>query len=100
MGSLLAILLAKRGLTVTVYDKRPDMRRVDISAGKSINLALAERGIAGLELAGVYELAEPQLVPMRGPHAASSRWWAGVSTLWLATPGTKLLGIPRMRSIS
>lgn len=66
VGSLLAILLSKRGMSVTVFDKRPDMRRVDISAGKSINLALAERGIAGLELAGVYERIKPQLVPMRG----------------------------------
>ncbi len=66
VGSLLAILLAKRGLSITVYDKRPDMRRTDISAGKSINLALAERGIAALKKAGVFESVETQLVPMRG----------------------------------
>jgi kynurenine 3-monooxygenase len=37
-----------------------------MSAGRSINLALAERGIHALKLAGVFEEIQPELVPMRG----------------------------------
>ena len=44
-GALLAVLLARRGFAVTVYERRPDLRKVAIAAGRSINLALANRGI-------------------------------------------------------
>ena len=50
-GSLLATLLARRGMRVAVYEKRPDMRRHQMSAGRSINLALAARGIHALQQA-------------------------------------------------
>ncbi|HWP95005.1 MAG TPA: NAD(P)/FAD-dependent oxidoreductase [Gammaproteobacteria bacterium] len=65
-GSLLAVLLARRGLRVTVYERRPDMRRHTIPAGRSINLALASRGIVALERAGLFEKLKPILVPMPG----------------------------------
>ena len=52
-GSLLATLLARRGHEVVVYERRRDLRSADISAGKSINLALANPGIRALEAAGV-----------------------------------------------
>jgi kynurenine 3-monooxygenase len=65
-GSLLAILLAKRGLRVTVYEKRGDPRVGAVDAGRSINLALAARGIRGLERAGVLERVMPLTIPMRG----------------------------------
>lgn len=65
-GSLLAILLARRGLRVTVYERRPDPRAVSQDGGRSINLALAARGIRGLELAGVLERVMPLAIPMRG----------------------------------
>jgi len=65
-GSLLAVLLAHRGYKVTVYERRPDMRKVDISAGRSINLALANRGIAALERAGLIDRVNPLLIPMAG----------------------------------
>ena len=65
-GSLLAILLAKRGLRVAVYERRPDPRRVIADGGRSINLALAARGIRGLKLAGVLERVMPLAIPMRG----------------------------------
>ena len=48
-GSLLAIYLAKRDFEVEVYEARPDMRNAEISAGRSINLALSDRGIAALK---------------------------------------------------
>jgi len=65
-GSLLAIYLAKRGIEVDVYEARGDMRREDVAAGRSINLALSDRGIAALREVGMdaYMLAEA--VPMYG----------------------------------
>ncbi len=65
-GSLLAILLAKRGFTVTVYERRPDPRVATVDAGRSINMALASRGIRGLKLAGVLERVMKFAIPMRG----------------------------------
>ena len=65
-GSLLAILLARRGDRVEVYERLPDMRRTRIPAGRSINLALAARGIRALELAGVMQDVMPLLIPMPG----------------------------------
>ena len=65
-GSLLAILLARRGHRVRLYERQQDMRRVPIDAGRSINLALAARGIRALELAGVMDEVRPLLIPMPG----------------------------------
>ena len=65
-GSLLGILLARRGLPITVFERRADMRREAMSAGRSINLALADRGIHALEHAGVLEAVRPLMIPMRG----------------------------------
>jgi kynurenine 3-monooxygenase len=66
VGTLLATMLTRRGYRVTLYEKRPDLRRANLSAGKSINLALAERGMYGLRLAGLMDDVEPLLIPMRG----------------------------------
>ncbi len=66
VGALLATMLTKRGYRVTLFEKRPDMRKVKVVAGKSINLALAERGIHGLRMAGLFDEVEPLLIPMRG----------------------------------
>ena len=65
-GSLLAVMLARRGFEVTVYEKRGDMRREEMSAGRSINLALAARGIKALLHAGVMDKVKPLMVPMPG----------------------------------
>ena len=65
-GSLLAILLARRGVKVTVYERRPDPRIANADGGRSINLALAARGIRGLALAGVLERVMPLAITMRG----------------------------------
>ena len=65
-GSLLATLLAKRGFKVTVYERRPDPRGVSANGGRSINLALAARGIRGLQLAGALERVMTFAIPMRG----------------------------------
>jgi kynurenine 3-monooxygenase len=65
-GSLLALLLARRGLSVTLYERRPDPRQGQPERGRSINLALAARGMRALERAGVMERVRPLLIPMRG----------------------------------
>jgi len=65
-GALLAILLARRGQPVEVYETRPDPRQVPADSGRSINLALADRGIHALKTAGVFEALGSSLLPMRG----------------------------------
>src|SRR4051812_5609466 len=72
-GPLLAIELKKRGFPVEIYERRPDMRRVQISAGRSINLALSTRGIHALQQAGIWDAMKKIIIPMKGRmmHAVS-----------------------------
>ena len=65
-GSLLAIFLARRGHRVTLLERRPDPRKTGGAGGRSINLALANRGIAALEEVGVMDRVRPALIPMVG----------------------------------
>jgi len=65
-GALLAVLLARRGFAVTLYERRPDPRQASPERGRSINLALAARGIAALERAGVMARVWPLAIEMRG----------------------------------
>ena len=66
VGSLQAVLLAKKGHQVDVYDRRGDIRDVDFIGGRSINLALSNRGWKALELAGVAEEIKEISIPMTG----------------------------------
>lgn len=68
VGSLLAIILRKRGHTVTVYERRPDMRKAAIGAGRSINLAMSARGWKALDLAGLRKDMEALAIPMYGRY--------------------------------
>ena len=65
-GPLLAILLRQRGFAVEIYERRPDMRQVQMNAGRSINLALSTRGIHALQQAGLWEFMRSIIIPMRG----------------------------------
>jgi kynurenine 3-monooxygenase len=65
-GTLAAVFLARRGLEVTLYERRPDLRRVQQPAGRSINLALANRGLAPLRAAGLETEVRKLLTVMRG----------------------------------
>ncbi|MFY2765053.1 FAD-dependent oxidoreductase [Arenimonas sp. MALMAid1274] len=65
-GALLATLLARRGWSVDVFEKRPDPRSRGYEGGRSINLALAERGLNALRLAGLQDAVMAQAVMMRG----------------------------------
>lgn len=68
MGSLLAILLRRRGHVVTVFERRPDMRKATMGAGRSINLAMSTRGWKALEMAGLKEEIELLAIPMTGRY--------------------------------
>lgn len=65
-GSLLALRMAQRGYNVQLVEKRPDLRKQHQDAGRSINLALSDRGLKGLRLAGVEEKAKKLCIPMLG----------------------------------
>lgn len=65
-GSLIAINFAKRGIKVDVYESRGDMRLEEVAAGRSINLALSDRGIAALREVGMDEYMLAEAVPMTG----------------------------------
>src|SRR6202048_4769681 len=65
-GPLLATSLVERGFRVEICERRPDMRRVRVSAGRSINLALSTRGIHALREAGLWDSMKNIIVPMRG----------------------------------
>lgn len=68
VGSLLAIILRKKGYGVTIYERRPDMRKAAIGAGRSINLAMSTRGWHALEIAGLKEEMEALAIPMYGRY--------------------------------
>lgn len=68
VGSLLSIYLAKRGYAIDLYERRPDMRKVKMSAGKSINLALSDRGWKGLEGVGIADEIKKIAIPMYGRY--------------------------------
>lgn len=65
-GPLLAVLLARRGFSIRLFERRADPRRASADAGRSINLALAARGIRALEHAGLMPSVRPLMIPMRG----------------------------------
>ncbi|MEO6404893.1 MAG: NAD(P)/FAD-dependent oxidoreductase [Ferruginibacter sp.] len=66
VGSLLSIYLSKRGYKVTVYERRGDMRKGKTLAGRSINLALSDRGIKALEEVGIMDAIRKICIPMHG----------------------------------
>lgn len=66
VGSLLSIYLAKKGYKVTVYERRYDLRKNRMSAGRSINLALSDRGWRGLEGVGIDDMVRKIGIPMKG----------------------------------
>jgi kynurenine 3-monooxygenase len=66
VGSLLSIYLAKRGHNINIWERRPDMRKEKMSAGKSINLALSDRGWKGLEGVGIADEIRKIAIPMYG----------------------------------
>ena len=66
VGSLLSIYLSKQGYKVNIYERRSDMRKKSMIAGRSINLALSDRGIKALEEVGLMEEIKKIAIPMHG----------------------------------
>ena len=65
-GSLLALRLGQRGFNVTVFEMRPDLRKTDISAGRSINLAFSDRGNKAMKLVDIEDTVKALCIPMNG----------------------------------
>lgn len=63
VGSLLAIFLRKQGHKVTIFDRRPDVRLVEFS-GRSINLAMSNRGWKALREAGIEDEIRKLALPL------------------------------------
>ncbi|SIT89907.1 FAD-dependent oxidoreductase [Pontibacter indicus] len=66
VGSLLSLYLAKRGHKVDIYERRPDMRKTLLDGGRSINLALSDRGFRALRGIGIEEAVRQVAIPMHG----------------------------------
>ncbi len=66
VGSLWAVYLSRAGYKVTIYERRSDIRKAEISAGKSINLALSVRGWKALDAVGVGDAVREIAIPMSG----------------------------------
>ncbi|MEH0830476.1 FAD-dependent oxidoreductase, partial [Micromonospora sp. CPCC 205714] len=65
-GCLLACYLARRGYPVALYERRPDPRTGTVERGRSINLALSERGLDALRRIGLEDEVMADALPMRG----------------------------------
>ncbi len=66
VGSLWAIYLLRAGYKINIYERREDIRKTDISAGKSINLALSFRGWKALDEVGIGDEIRKIALPMYG----------------------------------
>lgn len=96
VGVLLAIFLARGGRRVRVLERRSDPRSKDSESGRSINLALAARGLLALERAGVLKLLEADLVEMRG-RRLHDRAGNGPLLPYGQNPGESIHSISRAR---
>ena len=66
VGTLMGLMLARRGQRVRLIERRADPRLAAAERGRSINLALAARGLTALEHAGVLQRIAPQMIAMPG----------------------------------
>lgn len=65
-GSLLALRLAQRGHQIILVEKRADLRKNELPAGRSINLAFSNRGAKAMKMAGILNKVDKLLIPMYG----------------------------------
>ena len=66
VGSLWAVYLSKAGYKVSIFERRSDIRKAEISAGKSINLALSTRGWKAMDTVGIGDEIRKMAIPMTG----------------------------------
>lgn len=65
-GTLLALRMAQRGYKVELREKRSDMRNAEFIGGRSINLALSDRGLKALRIVGMEDQILEECIPMNG----------------------------------
>lgn len=92
-GSLLALMLGRRGYKVEVFERRPDMRKAQIQAGRSINLALSTRGLTALSAVGLDEAIRGLAIPMGGRMIHSVEGQQGFQPY--GKPGQAILSVSR-----
>lgn len=92
-GSLLALMLARRGYPVDVYERRSDMRKAQVEGGRSINLALSTRGLTALRAVGLDEAARSLAIPMAGRMIHSQQGELNFQPY--GKPGQAILSISR-----
>jgi kynurenine 3-monooxygenase len=66
VGSLISIYLKRRGYSVSLLERRGDMRKQEVGGGRSINLALSNRGIKALNEVGLADAIRANAIPMHG----------------------------------
>jgi kynurenine 3-monooxygenase len=66
VGSVLSMFLAKSGYRVEVFERNPDVRRADLTSGRSINLTLCDRGFSALDALGAGDIVRAISVPAYG----------------------------------
>lgn len=66
VGALTAVFLAERDYTVSMHERRSDMRKGKVEAGRSINLAVTSRGFKALEEVGLKQDVLDIAIPMKG----------------------------------
>ena len=64
VGSLCSLYMTKRGYDVNIFERRKDLRKEIITAGKSINLALSTRGWTALKNAGIDDQVRKIAIPV------------------------------------
>lgn len=68
VGSLWSLFLVRRGYSVRMYERRPDMRVENTGGGRSINLALSDRGLLALDKLGIANEIKDIAIPMHGRY--------------------------------
>lgn len=66
VGTLLSVILSRKGFTVDVFEKRSDLRKVHLTDDRSINLALSYRGWQALNSIGIADAVRTIALPMHG----------------------------------
>ena len=93
VGALLAISLARHGYEVGLFEGRPDSRRTSIYEGRSINIALSDRGWTSLDRIGISAEAKNRAIPMY--HRAVHGVDGGVSRLPYGREGDAIWSVSR-----
>ena len=78
VGTLLAVMLGQRGFNVHLYESRSDIREEEVVGGRSINLALSNRGREALRSVELEDevLEEAIRMPARKIHPTNGKMYS------------------------